>query len=54
MNIIGFFALIYGWFILENYGFHFEGLVAVVVGLVLMMNKELFKLLTRKRHGKQR
>lgn len=52
MTIIGFFALIYGWFILENYGFHFDGVIAVVLGLALMLHKEIFSYLRGRHYGK--
>lgn len=52
MNIIGFFALIYGWFILDNYGFSFDGVFAVVAGLGLMLHKEIFSYIKRHHYGK--
>ena len=52
MNIIGFFALIYGWFIMDNYGFSFDGAFAVVAGLALMLHKEIFAYLKRHHYGK--
>ena len=52
LSLIGFFALIYGWFILENYGFHFDGLIAVILGLFLMTYKELFAYLKGRQYVK--
>lgn len=52
MSIIGFFALVYGWFVLENYGFSLEGVLAVIGGIAVMLHKEIFNYLKRQHYGK--
>ena len=52
MNIIGFFALIYGWFIMDNSGISLEGIIAVSAGLILMLHKEIFAYIKRHHYGK--
>ena len=52
MNIIGFFALIYGVFMLDNYGLSLDGVTAVVAGLALMLHKEIFSYIKRHHYGK--
>jgi len=52
LNIIGFFALIYGWFMMDNYGISFDGVFAVVAGLILMLYKEIFACIKRHHYGK--
>ena len=52
MNIIGFFALIYGWFIMDSYGISLEGIIAVSAGLALMLHKEIFAYIKRHHYGK--
>lgn len=52
MNIIGFFALVYGWLMLDTHGFNLDGVFAVVAGLALMLHKEIFSYLKRHHYGK--
>jgi hypothetical protein len=52
LNIIGFFALIYGWFIMDDSGISLEGIIAVVAGLTFMLHKEIFAYLKGRHYGK--